>query len=80
MALLDTAMGHAVATLCAPQNRINAAAQMNTHFLAPVREGTLTAEARVLKLGKRIAVVQAEAKLGDGTLVGIATAQHSLLP
>jgi len=80
MALLDTAMGHAVATLSAPQGRINAAAQMNTHFLAPVRDGQLTAEARVLKMGKRLAVVQAEARLADGTVVALATAQHSLLP
>jgi len=80
MALLDTAMGHAVATLATAQGRFNAAAQMNTHFLAPVREGSVTAEARVLKMGKRLAVVEAKATLADGTVVAMATGQHSLLP
>ena len=61
MALLDTAMGHAVGALVAPEGAFNAAAQMNVHFLEPIRAGTITARAEVRKCGKRLAVVEAEA-------------------
>jgi uncharacterized protein (TIGR00369 family) len=80
MALLDTAMGHAVAEMVVPDGRFNVAAQMNVHFVAPVREGTLRARAEVRKLGKRLAVVEAEATDQDGRLVGVATATHTILP
>ena len=80
MALLDSAMGHAVAREVHGAGRFNAAAQMNINFLAPVHEGLLRAEARILKVGKRLAVVEARAHGSDGTLVAIATATHSLLP
>jgi len=80
MGLLDTAMGHAVAEMVVPKGRFNAAAQMNVHFLAPIREGVIRARAEVRKIGQRLAVVDAEATDGEGRLVGIATATHALLP
>jgi len=80
MALLDTAMGYAVATQVFPQGRINAAAQMSINFLAPVRSGKLSAKAKVLKIGKRLAVVEGQAFDEAGTLVATATSTHSLLP
>jgi uncharacterized protein (TIGR00369 family) len=79
MALLDTAMGHAVAALVEPDGQFNVAAEMNTHFLEPVRAGTVTATARVRKRGKRLAVVEAEATDDHGRVVAIATAVHSIL-
>jgi len=80
MALLDSAMGHAVATIIHASGRFNAAAQMNINFLAPVKAGTLRARAEVVKVGKRLAVVEAKATDDAGTLVAIATATHSILP
>jgi uncharacterized protein (TIGR00369 family) len=80
MALLDSAMGHAVADKVHAQGRFNAAAQMNVNFLAPVRTGVLRARARVIKVGKRLAVVEATAVDGDGAAIATATATHSLLP
>jgi uncharacterized protein (TIGR00369 family) len=80
MGLLDTAMGHAVAEMVLPEGRFNAAAQMNVHFLAPIRAGVIRARAEVRKIGKRLAVVEAEATDADGRIVGIATATHTLLP
>ena len=80
MALLDTAMGHAVATVVHGDGRFNAAAQMNVNFLAPVKSGTLRARAQVVKIGKRLAVVDAKATDDAGTLVAVATATHSILP
>jgi uncharacterized protein (TIGR00369 family) len=80
MGLLDTAMGHAVAEMVIPNGRFNAAAQMNVHFIHPIREGVVRARAEVRKIGKRLAVVEAEATDGEGRLVGLATATHTLLP
>jgi len=80
MTLLDTAMGHAVATLVHPDGRFNVAAQMSTNFLAPVKSGTLRARAQVVKVGKRLAVVEARATDDAGTLIAMATATHSILP
>ena len=80
MALLDTAMGHAVAALVGPQGRFNAAAQFNIHFFLPIKSGLIRARAEVKKLGKRLAVVESEAVDQDGRLLGIATSTHSLLP
>jgi uncharacterized protein (TIGR00369 family) len=80
MALLDTAMGHAVTDLVAPAGRFNAAAQFNIHFLLPIKSGLVSATAEVRKLGKRLAIVEAEATDDQGRLLGLATATHTLLP
>ena len=78
MALLDTAMGHAVAALVAPEG-FNAAAQMSVHFLEPIRAGLITARAEVRKCGKRLAVVEAELTDEQGTILATASATHALL-
>lgn len=80
MALLDSAMGHAVAERVHAEGRFNAAAQMNVNFLTAVDAGLLRARARIVKMGKRLAVVEAQAETADGTLVATATATHALLP
>ncbi len=80
MALLDSAMGQAVAAQVHANGRFNAAAQMNVNFLAPVKSGLLRARAQVVKMGKRLAIVEAKATDDEGTLVAIATATHSILP
>jgi uncharacterized protein (TIGR00369 family) len=80
MALLDTAMGHAVGSLVIPNGRYNASAQFNMHFLLPVKTGLVRANAVVKKLGKRLAVVEAEAVDEAGVSLALATATHSLLP
>jgi uncharacterized protein (TIGR00369 family) len=80
MSLLDTAMGHLVSEAVVPGGRFNAAAQFNIHFLLPIRGGTIRARANVVKIGKRIAVVEGRAIDETGAVVAIATATHSLLP
>ena len=80
MALLDTAMGHAVAALVVPQGRFNAAAQFNIHFFVPIKEGLVVARAEIKKMGKRLAVVEAEATDAAGRVLALATSTHSLLP
>jgi uncharacterized protein (TIGR00369 family) len=79
MALMDSAMGQAVAAVVHPAGHFNAAAQMNVNFLAPVKSGVLRASARVVKIGKRLAVVEASTMDDAGTLIAIATATHSIL-
>jgi len=79
MALLDTAMGHAVAALIASDGAFNAAAQMSTYFLEPVTAGIITARAEVRKCGKRLAVVEATATDVNGTVLATATASHAIL-
>jgi uncharacterized protein (TIGR00369 family) len=79
MALLDTAMGQAIAGLVAEDGAFNVAAQMNVQFLEPIREGKVTARAEVRKCGKRLAVVDAEATDDNGAVLAIATATHSIL-
>jgi uncharacterized protein (TIGR00369 family) len=80
MALLDTAMGHAVSEIVVPQGRINAAAQLNINFLEPIRSGVIRAQATVTKIGKRLAVAEGRATNDAGVVVGIATSTHTLLP
>ena len=80
MSLLDTAMGHAVSEAIAEQGRFNAAAQFNIHFLEPIRAGVIRAQATVIKVGKRTAVVEGKATNEQDRVVGLATATHSLLP
>ena len=79
MALLDTAMGHAVAEIVVPEGAFNAAAQVNVHFLEPIRAGTITARATVRKHGKRLAVVEAEATDDAGRVVAVATSTHAII-
>jgi uncharacterized protein (TIGR00369 family) len=79
MALLDTAMGHAVAELVAAEGSFNAAAEMSVRFLEPIRSGTITARAEVRKCGKRLAVVEAEVADEQGLTLAVATATHAIL-
>jgi uncharacterized protein (TIGR00369 family) len=80
MTLLDTAMGFAVTTQIFHQGKFNAAAEMSTRFLAPVHSGIVRADATVVKLGKRLAIVEARATNGAGALLALASATHAVLP
>ncbi len=80
MALVDTAMGHAVSEIVVPLGRFNAAAQLNINFLEPIRSGVIRARATVIKIGKRMAVAEGRATNEAGVVVGIATSTHAILP
>lgn len=54
--LLDTASAFAVMTLLTP-DQTTATVDLTIHYLRPVREGQLTAQARVLRAGRRLATV-----------------------
>jgi uncharacterized protein (TIGR00369 family) len=54
--LLDTASAFAVTTLLAP-NQTTATVDLTIHYLRAIREGQITAHARVLRAGRRLTTV-----------------------
>jgi uncharacterized protein (TIGR00369 family) len=78
--LLDEAMAHAALALNAAEGRGRVATiSMETRFFAPARpEPDLEAFARVIRGGKRVLFVEAEAVSGE-TRVAVASAQFMVL-
>ena len=73
--LLDTAAAFAVHTLLAPEER-TVTVDLTVHFLRPVGEGRVEAHARVLRAGRRIVIISAEATDPSGLLVAAATTTY----
>ena len=70
MTLADSAFGYAVNTVQFP----TVAAQFNTHFLNPAKQGdNLIAECHVVKAGKRAVMAEISVQTGDGKLIARAT-------
>ena len=61
MALLDTAMGHAVAVALAGRAASTPPRSSTSTSSVPIKSGLVRARAEVKKIGKRLAVVEAEA-------------------
>lgn len=76
-ALADTAGGLAV-YMSVPRGTRVATVEMKINFLEAVEEGTLTAEARVLRLGKNFAVVETEVRDASKCLAAKALMTFSL--
>jgi uncharacterized protein (TIGR00369 family) len=73
--LLDTAAAFAVHTLLAPEER-TVTVDLTVHFLRPAGEGRVEARARVLRAGRRIVIITAEATDRAGLLVATATTTY----
>jgi uncharacterized protein (TIGR00369 family) len=73
--LLDTAAAFAVHTLLAPEER-TVTVDLTVHFLRPVGEGRVEARAHVLRAGRRIVIISAEATDRAGLLVATATTTY----
>jgi uncharacterized protein (TIGR00369 family) len=73
--LLDTAAAFAVHTLLAPGER-TVTVDLTIHFLRPAVGGRVEARARVLRLGRRVVVISAEATDQAGTLLATATTTY----
>jgi uncharacterized protein (TIGR00369 family) len=73
--LMDDAIGGVIASVRGLDEMFAAPhllVEMNTSFLAAARPGdTITVEAKVLKLGRRVAFGEAETRRGDGELVAL---------
>ncbi|MGH9779600.1 MAG: PaaI family thioesterase [Candidatus Acidiferrales bacterium] len=76
-ALADTAMAMAVWTLVPASTRI-ATVEMKINYLVPHQRGRLRAEARVLRLGKRLAVGEAEIRDRRRELIAKSLMTYSL--
>jgi uncharacterized protein (TIGR00369 family) len=76
--LADASMGVALATLLADDESFTTL-DLNIHFLRPVYEGELVAEARVVHRGRTIALVEAVLKNDEGKEVARAAATQLIL-
>jgi uncharacterized protein (TIGR00369 family) len=68
-ALADTAAGLAT-YMAMPRGRRVATVEMKINYLEPVERGNITAEARVIRRGKHIAVVDCDVRDDERRLVG----------
>lgn len=73
--LLDTAAAFAVHTLLTPGAR-TVTVDLTIHFLRPASEGRVLARARVLREGRRIVIISAEATNQTGLLLATATTTY----
>ncbi len=80
--LVDYAMGGALVSRLEPGERC-ATLEVKIQYLAPMQEGRLRAEARVVERTKRIGILEARAYADGDRLVALATGTfyiHSPLP
>ena len=77
-ALIDTAIGIAVACRIAPPHR-TATHELNINYISFAREPVIISTARVLRLGQTVAHAEADAKGEDGTLVAKALATFGVM-
>ncbi len=76
--LADTAGGFASYMSVPPGTRI-ATVEMKINFLEPVDQGTLTAEARVLRRGKTFAVADCDVRSAEGKLMAKALMTFAII-
>ena len=69
--LLDTAAAFAVLTLLEPGQH-TVTVDFTIHYLRPLTEGAIRAQARVLRAGRRLVIVSIEAKDRSGALTATA--------
>jgi uncharacterized protein (TIGR00369 family) len=77
-ALIDSAAGSAVAAGTLPDDRIMGTIDMQVHFLERAAGTTLTAEGRMVRAGKAIAIASVDVRNDAGRLVAMGTATFKL--
>ena len=75
--LMDSAAAFAVLSLLAPGDQ-TVTVDLTLHFLRPTTTGRLTAHARVLRAGRRLATVSIEATNDAGELVATALTTYAI--
>jgi uncharacterized protein (TIGR00369 family) len=75
VSLLDSAAAFAVLTLLEPGTG-TVTVDLTVHFLRPVSTGRIEARARVLRKGRRVAILSVEASDQTGVLVATATTTY----
>jgi uncharacterized protein (TIGR00369 family) len=77
--LIDTAAAFAVITLLEPDERATTS-DLTIHYLRPVSSGSVAAEARVLRSGRRLSVVTVNVFDNAQALVATAVTTYIRLP
>jgi uncharacterized protein (TIGR00369 family) len=72
VSLMDTAAACAVHTLLEPGGR-TVTVDLTVHFLSPASSGRVEARAMVLRKGRRVIILNVEARDGDNTLIATST-------
>ncbi len=62
--LIDQSMGGAVDSVIAP-NETNVTVELKVNYLAPVHEGRMDCESRVLRRGRRLVIAEADVRNGE---------------
>src|SRR5882672_12548023 len=73
--LIDTATAFAIVTLVTPQEKFTTVDLM-VNYLRPLKSGTVSATARVLRAGRRLITVSAEAHDDQGNLAATALSTY----
>ena len=77
--LADTAAGFAT-FLGQPEGTRTATIEMKINFLEAVEHGAITADARVIRQGRTVSVVDCDVTDSDGRLVGKALLTFAIIP
>jgi len=65
--LIDTAVAMAIVSVSEPEDRFTTV-ELKINYLAPVRDGRVTADARIIRDGRRIVVADCDAFDSNGRL------------
>jgi uncharacterized protein (TIGR00369 family) len=76
--LIDTAAAFAIITLLS-SGESTATVDLTIHYLRPLLSGRLTAQARVLRAGRRLLTVSVEVRGEDGNLAATALTTYAKL-
>ena len=76
--LADTAVAFALMTLIQPGERVTTV-ELKINFLAPVTEGELVGESRIIQKGKRLAMADMEVKDQNGKRIAKGLATYMIL-
>lgn len=76
--LADTAIAFAMMTLIQPGEKLTTV-EFKINFFAPVNEGELSGEGRVVSKGKRVAVGDMQVKNGEGNLIAKGMGTYMIL-
>jgi uncharacterized protein (TIGR00369 family) len=76
--LIDTATAFAIVPMMAPDEKFSTVGLM-INYLRPLKQGTATAQARVLRFGRRLITVAADVLDNDGDLSATALSTYAKL-
>ncbi len=72
--IADAAIAAALATLIDTKREMMATVEMKINYMAPIRDGSISCDAKILQKGKSVAVGESWVYNGEGKLLAKATA------